>query len=323
MNKEEEKKEITNSIDFICSETVRAKFDSIGMARLKNIIFTWLNSLQGKSNKDYRGLLDAVAVGIDAPNFARNGNCVVHVVINCEDYTDFCDTADALNINVLTDGELCSDINYLVMGFGYNGIDETDLKHYAGMSNSVPPPTEYRVLWENISIVDLLPNLEKNAVEAINNIIYSDNMLSIDRGEDNLVQFDLCLHFIPASFLSYNMEDAINVFGELEVSAYLESYKDILTSQIDDIEDILAETLVGTLEDSDYSPSSFAVDPVAEDDDTPDFNAKQRIENYYDAKLAARFRKSAKDVEILNEGDGFEPEDEDPKLDDIQVSDPE
>lgn len=322
MSKEEEKKEITNSIDFMCSETVRAKFDSIGMSRLKNIIFTWLNSLQGKSGKAYKGLPDDVVVGIDAPDTIRKGNCVVHVIINCEDYTDFYDATKALNINIMTDGELCSDVNYLVMGFGYTGIDGTDLKNYAEASVTVPPPTEYRSLWENISIVDLLPNLEKNAVEAIDNIIYSDNMLSIDRGEDDLVRFDLCLHFIPASFLSYNMEDAVSVFGELEVSAYLESYKDILASQTEDIEDILDDILDETVGGSVYGPSSFIDEPV-DDDGSPDLITKHHIENYYDAKIAARFRKSAKDVEILNEGDGFEPEDEDPKLDDIQVSDPE
>lgn len=320
MSKEEEKKEITNSIDFMCSETVRAKFDSIGMSRLKNIIFTWLNSLQGKSSKAYKGLFDDVVVGIDAPDTIRKGNCVVHVIINCEDYTDFYDATKALNINIMTDGELCSDVNYLVMGFGYKGIDGTDLKNYAEASVTVPPPTEYRSLWENISIVDLLPNLEKNAVEAIDNIIYSDNMLSIDRGEDDLVRFDLCLHFIPASFLSYNMEDAVGVFGELEVAAYLENYKDILTSQIEDVEDVLDETL----EDSFYSHSSSVDDEFVDDyEDSLDTSTKQRIERYYDAKLAARFRKRNKDVEILNEGNGFEPEDEDPKLDDIQISDPE
>ena len=261
---------------YIKTEEIVGPILSGSACKLLNFLDSWVKSilaqLQTKTEQQPKFLLERYETE-SADTCLR-----AHIMIPFEaDLNAFLEVTKAFEVNIHTDGCLIDNVNYFQAVYGDKIYEPTGKEMSDGyITDGVYAPVDYYCEYQDQSLIDILPSLReedaKKLAEIIFPVIQGEDTATVWTGKsdsDDVIEdckITIALHFLPDVSYAYDIAEAIAIFGEKEVMAYLRQKMHEFDEASIDIEDLIEDSF-----------SSFALG-------TDDAKAWQTIDEYLDTK---------------------------------------
>ena len=261
---------------YIKTEEIVGPILSGSACKLLNFLDSWVKSilaqLQTKTEQQPKFLLERYETE-SADTCLR-----AHIMIPFEaDLNAFLEVTKAFEVNIHTDGCLIDNVNYFQAVYGDKIYEPTGKEMSDGyITDGVHAPVDYYCEYQDQSLIDILPSLReedaKKLAEIIFPVIQGEDTATVwvgNSSSDDVIEdckITIALHFLPDVSYAYDIAEAIAIFGEKEVMAYLRQKMHEFDEASIDIEDLIEDSF-----------SSFALG-------TDDAKAWQTIDEYLDTK---------------------------------------
>ena len=281
---------------YIKTEEIVGPILSGSACKLLNFLDSWVKSilaqLQTKTEQQPKFLLERYETE-SADTCLR-----AHIMIPFEaDLNAFLEVTKAFDVNIHTDGCLIDNVNYFQAVYGEKIYEPTGKEMSDGyITDGVYAPVDYYCEYQDQRLIDILPSLReedaKKLAEIIFPVIQGEDPATVWTGKSDKADSDdviedckitIALHFLPDISYAYDVAEAISIFGEKEVVAYLRRKMQEFDEASVDLEDLIEDSF-----------SAFALG-------TDDAKAWQTIDDYLETKQG--FPTSETEVNIASTSD--------------------
>ena len=280
--------------------------------KLLNFLDSWVKSvlsqLQTKTEQQPKFLLERYETE-SADTCLR-----AHIMIPFEaNLNAFLEVTKAFDVNIHTDGCLIDNVNYFQAVYGEKMYDPTGKEKSDGyITDGVYAPVDYYCEYEGQRLIDILPSLHeevaKKLAEIILPVIQGEDYPIIcvgDSDSDDVIEdckITIALHFLPDIAYYYNVEDAMVIFGEKEVMAYLRQKMQEFDEASMDIEDLIEDAFSEFALGADSTKAWQTIDEYLDtkQSQTPDTEANTATSTSDDEKEATKEPINLEGIEVID-----------------------
>lgn len=237
---------------YIKTEEIVGPILSGSACKLLNFLDSWVKSilaqLQTKTEQQPKFLLERYETE-SADTCLR-----AHIMIPFEaDLNAFLEVTKAFEVNIHTDGCLIDNVNYFQAVYGDKIYEPTGKEMSDGyITDGVYAPVDYYCEYQDQGLIDILPSLReedaKKLAEIIFPVIQGEDTATVwvgNSSSDDVIEdckITIALHFLPDVSYAYDVAEAIAIFGEKEVVAYLRQKMQEFDEASMDIEDLIEDS---------------------------------------------------------------------------------
>jgi hypothetical protein len=214
--------------------------------KLLNFLHSWITSVVSENDLATDKEIKFSMEFVENDDSYGDERLVVHVMVPIDAQLEsFHAVTNALGINIAKDGRLTDNMDR---------FDDMYEKDFCSAKNraellvgNIYVPVEYTAEYQDQTLVDIMPSLQQQSAKALASsilpLLSSKNIAFEDDPEDVIekVKIDICFHILPDVSGSYDIAEAISVFGEMEVMAYIRQKQDLLDVQAQELESVIED----------------------------------------------------------------------------------